>query len=82
MRRHAGEVPDYFRDKIDAQRYAKAIAYNLEKARFGLFTKAYDVVVTFAIILSGFLGSLDLWVGGWAGDGIFRSVAYCGPRWA
>lgn len=78
MRRNAGAVPEYFRDKIDEKRYAKAIAYNLEKARFGLFTKGYDVVVTFWILLSGLLGSLDAWVGGWAGEGIFRSVAYCG----
>src|SRR6185436_15518996 len=54
MRRNAGMVPDYFKDKIDERRYAKAIAYNLEKSRFGLFTKGYDVVVTFAVILSGF----------------------------
>lgn len=78
IRKNAGQIPTYFQDKIDPQRYSKAISYNLEKARFGLFTKAYDVIITFAIILTGFLGSLHVWVGRWAGDGIFRSVAYCG----
>jgi STE24 endopeptidase len=78
MRRNAGAVPEYFKDKIDEKRYAKAIAYNLEKSRFGFFTKGYDLVITFVIILSGFLGGLDVWVGRWAGEGILRSVAYCG----
>jgi STE24 endopeptidase len=75
IRKHAGEIPEYFRDKIEPERYRKAVAYNLEKARFGLAVRAYDVAVTWAIILGGVLEGLDGWVGL---SGIPHAVLYCG----
>jgi STE24 endopeptidase len=78
IRAHANEVPKYFHGKIEPERYRKAVAYNLEKARFGLVVRGYDVVLTWAILFSGVLNRLDVWVADLVPQGIFHSVAYCG----
>src|SRR5262245_4527478 len=62
IRRHRDQSPEYFRDKIDPERYRKAIAYNLDKARFGLASRALWAVLTWAAILSGFFAAVDTFV--------------------
>ena len=78
MEKNRGKIPDYFKDKIDAERYAKSIAYNLAKARFGLVVRAYDVAVVWTIILSGCLDLLDRWLSGFRLAPLIHSVVYCG----
>lgn len=77
MERNRTQVPGYFQGKIDPDRYRKSIDYNLEKARFGLAVRGYDVAVTWAIILSGVLNQLDLWLKGLGASGLHLSVLYC-----
>lgn len=79
IRRHQGEIPEYFRDKIDPERYRKAVAYNLDKARFGLISRGLWVILTWAAILSGFFAVVDNLVLTRVEAGtLTHSVVYCG----
>lgn len=74
MRSNREKIPGYFKDKIEPDRYQKSIDYNLEKSRFSLAVRACDVVVVLAVILSGVLERLDVWLNL---SPILHSVAYC-----
>ncbi len=78
MEKNRGQTPEFFRDKIDPERYQKSIDYNLEKSRFGLSMRVYDIGIVIAIIASGILGDLDIWMSPWGLPGILHSVVYCG----
>ncbi len=78
MEKNRPTIPPYFKDKIEPERYEKSIDYNLEKARFGLAVRAYDIAIVWAIILSGSLGCLDVWIATFGLGALLHSVVYCG----
>jgi len=78
MEENRGKIPDYYKDKIEPDRYQKSIAYNLAKARFGLAVRVYDVVIVWTIILSGGLDLMDRWMAGFSFPPLLHSVLYCG----
>jgi len=78
MKRNRGRIPEYFQDKIEPDRYQKSIDYNLDKARFGFFVRAYDIVIVWVIILSGVLETLDSVLRSAGLSGLLLSVCYCG----
>src|SRR4030095_15687963 len=78
MEKNRGSIPGYFKGKIDPDRYEKSIDYNLEKARFSLLVRGYDIVLTWAILLSGALNQLDLWLKGFGLSDLHLSALYCG----
>jgi len=77
IKKSRGRIPAYFAGKIEPERYEKGIDYNLEKARFGLIVRGYDILATWVIILSGSLNALDLWLKGAGLSGLHLSVLYC-----
>jgi len=75
---HRGQVPEYFKDKIDFATYQKGIAYNLEKTRFGLWTRGIGVLVTWAFIFSGVFERLGEALARYASpESLSYSVLYC-----
>lgn len=79
IRRNEDRIPEYFRDKIEPERYRKGIAYNLDRARFGLVVRGYDILLAWLLILSGLFGLLDIWLTDrFHLSGLILSVVYCG----
>ena len=62
IRKHEKEVPAYFREKITHAQYQKSIAYNREKAWFGIISSWIEVPIFWGLLLSGFFGRVDGWV--------------------
>ena len=62
IRRHEKQVPAYFREKITPTQYQKSIAYNREKAWFGIISSWIEVPIFWGLLLSGFFGRVDGWV--------------------
>ncbi|MBI4412638.1 MAG: M48 family metallopeptidase [Deltaproteobacteria bacterium] len=77
-KKHAGEIPSFYRDKIEPDRYAKSIAYTIDKARIGLVVSFIAIPILWAAIFSGFFDSLDLRLSSLIPAGsLTRSTAYC-----
>lgn len=75
---HRGEVPEYFKESIDFATYQKSIAYNLEKARFGLIMRWVGVAITWFLILSGAFEELgEVLSRSLSTNSLSYSVAYC-----
>src|SRR5262245_38188719 len=55
VRRHAGRVPDAFRDVISQATYDRSIEYTLAKSGFGNVANVWSTVVLLIILFSGLL---------------------------
>lgn len=75
-RRHVDEIPEFFRDKTTPENYAKSVAYTLDKEKFALVTRLFNIVFLWALILSGFFQTADA-VTGWLKPGLTHSLVYC-----
>ncbi|MGB0412959.1 MAG: M48 family metallopeptidase [Coraliomargarita sp.] len=53
--KQSAEVPESFRDFMDAESYAKSIDYTVAKTRFGIVNDLYDALILAVVILSGLL---------------------------
>lgn len=79
IRRNRETIPEYFRDKIEPDRYQKAVRYNLDRARFGLVVRGYDILIVWALILTGLFETVEHLITVSLGlEGLMESVAYCG----
>ena len=58
VRKHADEVPEAFREIMDAATYKKSVQYTMAKARFGTVSDSYSTAVLCALLFSGLLASL------------------------
>jgi STE24 endopeptidase len=56
------ELPMKLRNIYDEDKYKQSIAYNRENAKFGFITSILSFVLIFILIITGFFGSLDVWV--------------------
>lgn len=69
-RRHvaanAGQVPEPFKDTVDAATYAKSVRYTLAKGRLGRMEILYDAVVLLVVLFSGVLP----WTWQWFATGV------------
>ena len=52
---HAREIPEQFKDFIDAQTYSKTIDYTLAKGRFEQWEMSWSVLVLLLVLASGLL---------------------------
>jgi STE24 endopeptidase len=55
VRAHAAEVPEAFREVIDAETYDKSVRYTLAKDRLGRWEMVFDAVVLTVVLLTGVL---------------------------
>ena len=55
----AGQVPDFFRDKLSREEYKKSVEYTLAKGRFQRWAEIYGRLITLIILFSGLLGLFD-----------------------
>ena len=58
VRKHSAEVPESFRETMDAVTYKKSVQYTLAKARFGTISDSYSTAALCALLFSGLLASL------------------------
>lgn len=65
VRRHAGTPPAAVAAIMDGPTYAKAVAYTLEKSRFGIVTEVFDTLVLGLVLFGGVLPWLYSHVAGW-----------------
>jgi STE24 endopeptidase len=55
VKKHAGAVPEPFRDVIDTKTYTKSVEYTLVRSRFSQIEDAYSALVLLLILFSGLL---------------------------
>ena len=65
VRRHADAPPPAAAAIMDPPTYAKAVAYTLEKSRFGVLTEVFDTLVLALVLFGGILPALFAHVAGW-----------------
>lgn len=75
VRRHAAVPPPAVAAIMDAPTYAKAVAYTLEKSRFGIVTEIFDTLVLALVLFGGVLPVLFAHVAAWGGPGAVWSHA-------
>lgn len=72
------KIPDYFKDKIDNNRYQRSIEYTLERSRFGLALRWIQVPLIWGILLLGGFSFLnDQLASVFESGTLTHSVAYC-----
>jgi STE24 endopeptidase len=69
VRRHAATPPPAVAAIMDADTYAKSVAYTLEKSRFGVLTSVFDSLVLALVIFGGVLPFLFARIGNWGAPG-------------
>ena len=75
VRRHAAKAPAAVAAIMDPKTYAKAVAYTLEKSRFGVMTGIFDTLVLALVLFGGILPALFVQVVAWGGTGAVWSHA-------
>lgn len=71
VRAAAGAVPEAFRETVDAETYAKGVAYTLAKIRLGMIETVYDALILAVVIFGGLLPVMWGGLTGVLGDGIW-----------
>ena len=69
VQRHAAAPPPAAAAIMDEATYAKAVAYTLEKSRFGAVTEIFDTLVLALVIFGGVLPVLYAHVADWGAPG-------------
>ncbi len=69
VRRHAAAPPPAAAAIMDPPTYAKAVAYTLEKSRFGVLTEVFDTLVLALVLFGGVLPVLFAHVAAWGAPG-------------
>lgn len=75
VRRHAAAPPPAAAAIMDADSYAKSVAYTLEKSRFGDMTEIFDMLVLALVLFGGVLPVVFAYVAGWGAPGAVWSHA-------
>ncbi|ADE54464.1 M48 family metallopeptidase [Coraliomargarita akajimensis] len=65
------EVPEAFRDFMDAESYQKSIDYTVAKTRFGIVSGLYDAAILLLVLLTGFLAVVYEGMSGALGYGVW-----------
>jgi STE24 endopeptidase len=59
VKRNARSVPPAFADAVDPATYKRSVSYSLVHGRFGLLAGLVSSAIRLAIVLTGFLGTID-----------------------
>ncbi|MDC7234753.1 MAG: hypothetical protein PQJ58_16085, partial [Spirochaetales bacterium] len=70
------EIPSAFKEYIDNEKYKKSVDYSLSKANFSLITSAWSFVILLVIVLTGFPGKLEQFLGLFLKEGYLFSIIY------
>jgi STE24 endopeptidase len=77
VRRHAAAPPPAVAAIMDGDTYRKAVAYTLEKSRFGIVTEIFDALVLALVIFGGVLPALFDQIVAWGGpEAIWTRVLF------
>jgi len=75
VRANADEVPEAYRDVVDAETYRKSVDYTLAKNSLGKIETVYEAVVLGLVVATGFLAWLYGSLTGLIGAGIWAQAA-------
>ena len=75
VRRHAASAPPAVAAIMDAETYAKSVAYTLAKSSFGVVTEIFDTLVLAMVLFGGVLPVLFAHVAAWGAPGAVWSHA-------
>jgi STE24 endopeptidase len=74
---HADDVPELFSQIFSKEQYQKSIEYTRAKTHFGWVKTGYDVLILWALILSGAFYTLYAWLGNFLPpNSLWHLVAY------
>src|SRR4051812_31078696 len=77
VRRHADTPPPAVSAIMDGPTYTKAVAYTLEKSRFGMLTEIFGTLVLALVLFGGVLPMLYSRVVSWGGpDSLWTRVVF------
>ncbi|HEV8544107.1 MAG TPA: M48 family metallopeptidase [Verrucomicrobiae bacterium] len=76
VKAHADEIPDAFRDSIDAPTYRKAVDYTLARGRFEDFQMLYDTAILVLILSTFILPVIYRWFGSHLGPSAPAEAAF------
>ncbi len=74
----SGRVPPEFADLYDPERYDKAIRYQRDSTRFGLWQSAFDLATLLGFWLIGGFGALDDWARAHGWGPVATGLAFAG----
>ena len=74
--KNRSSVPALFQNSFSDELYKKTVSYNLEKGRFQLVSEFVSSLFLLLIVVSGFLGSLDRWMGLYLNEGYLFNILY------
>ncbi|MGR3317066.1 MAG: M48 family metallopeptidase [Candidatus Anammoxibacter sp.] len=76
LRKHADQVPEFFRNSIDTETYRKSINYTLDKGRFSRWSELFDTIVILWILFGGVLPWLEQWSGSYGLGTIWTGIVF------
>jgi STE24 endopeptidase len=76
VRKHAGAVPDAFKEIIDPATYQKSVDYTLAKTRLGQLEDFYHAAVLLVVLFSGVLPAIFQYCRRHFGDSPFVDAAF------
>jgi len=78
IKKHAGEIPDFFKGKINAEEYQKSVHYTLDKSKFGIVTSLIKIPLIWFVIWFGALSHVDTFLNHHLNSSTLTySVVYC-----
>lgn len=79
IRKHAGRVPEFFKNTVDPATYRRSIAYTLDKARFSRWNILVDTIVTLWVLFGGVLPWLERWSAACGLSSVWTGIVFfCG----
>ena len=69
-------VPAIFQETFPLEKYKRSVYYNLEKGRFQLLSGFVSSAFLLIVILSGFLGVLEIWLQSFIPAGSWYNILY------
>ena len=78
LRKQSPTLPVELKDIYDEAEYARSMAYQKAQTQFSMLTASLSFVVFFALVFSGFFGTLDSWLRAHMTNDIVIALAFFG----
>ncbi len=76
VRKHSDAIPEQFAGIVTPESYKSHVSYTLVNSRFSIVTSLAGACVLLVVLLSGFLGYTDRWLGGYGFPPYIQGILY------
>jgi STE24 endopeptidase len=76
VQRHRHELPPTFRGMVDPEQHRRAAGYTLDRGRFAIVSSVLSSAVVLTVVVTGFLGTVDRWVGALGAGPVVHGLVY------